>query len=149
MLYLALIAAALVIAGLAFYAGRLLFLLKKQNQRHAVARNKRIVNISESIKTIALALSQQQCDLSEGVIRICRLLDALPVDPKPNYKQDFPHTYTLFSHVSVFDTHDARLALDKRERRRQDRAREEIESQYESKVLDELQKITDFCTSLP
>ena len=148
MLYLAVIGAAIIIGGLAFYAGRLLFLLKKQNQRQEAAKNKRIDNITESIRTIALALSQQQCDLSEGTIRICRLLDALPLDPKPDYSSDFPHIYALFTKVSGFDTHEARQALDKRERRRQDRAREELESQYETKVLSELQKIRDFCASI-
>lgn len=148
MLYALLFIGALVIAALAFYAGRLLFLLKKQNDRQAQARQKRVVTITESIRTIAMAMSQQQCDLSEGAIRICRLLDALPLDPKPSYDSDFPHIYGLFVKVSGFDTHEARQALDKKERRRQDRAREEIEAEYESRVLGELEKITTFCNTL-
>ncbi|MFC3094197.1 DUF2489 domain-containing protein [Alteromonas sediminis] len=148
MFYTILLLGALIIAALAFYAGRLLFLLKKQNERQAVARQKRVATITESVTTIAMAMSQQQCDLSEGAIRICRLLDALPLDPKPDYDQRFPHIYGLFIKVSGFDTHEARMALDKRERRRQDRAREEIEAEYESRVLGELEKITTFCKGL-
>lgn len=140
--------AALVIAGLAFYAGRLLFLLKRQNQRQYEAKQKRIDNITESIKTIALAMSQQQCDLSEGAIRIYRLLEALPLDPRPDYDTQFPQLRELFLKVVGFDTHEARQALDKRERRRQDKAREEIEAEYESRILPELEKITTFCNSL-
>ena len=148
MFYALLFIAAGIIAGLAFYAGRLLFLLKKQNQRQSAAKQKRILNITESINTIALAMSQQQCDLSEGTIRIYRLLEALPLDPRPDYDSQFPQLSALFLKVIGFDTHEARMALDKRERRRQDRARGEIEAEYESKLLPELEKITTFCNSL-
>lgn len=137
-----------IIAGLAFYAGRLLFMLRQQQQRQARARASRIDSITQSIQTIAMAMSQQQCDLSEGVIRICNLLNALPLDPQPAYSNLFPHIHGLFNKVDHFATHEARMALSKQERRQQDKTREEIESQYENQVLEELEKITNFCSSL-
>ncbi|GEA09646.1 DUF2489 domain-containing protein [Alteromonas sp. KUL49] len=85
-IYLAVCFAALIIIGLSFYAGRLLFLLKQQKERQNSVRSKRIYNISESVHVIAMAMEQQQCELSEGVIRIVNLLNALPIDPQPDFK---------------------------------------------------------------
>jgi hypothetical protein len=143
-----LILGALIIAGLAFYAGRLLFLLAQQNERQRKNRQTRIDNITESIETIAKAMEQQQCDLSEGAIRICNLLEALPIDPKPDFRTKFPSIFELFVAISGFATLDARKALDKKTRRAQDREREDIESRHESSVLSELPSITDFCTQI-
>ena len=142
------IAGGLVIAGLAFYAGRLLFLLAQQNQRKQATRQARIENITESIETIAKAMDQQQCDLSEGAIRICNLLEALPIDPKPDFREKFPSIFTFFSAISGFATLEARQALDKKTRRAQDREREEIESHHETSVLAELASIKHFCTEI-
>lgn len=127
-----------IILGLGFYAGKLLFQLKQQTQKQEQARRSRIDTITESIRTIALAMEQQQCDLSEGVIRICNLLDAIPVLPQPNYAKEYPATYGLHEKIRHFPTHDARNALTKQERRQQDKEREEIESQYESDVIKEV-----------
>ena len=149
MLWIVLIGVALlIILALGFYAGRLLFLLKQQNQQHQAARNKRIKNISESIHIIAKAMEQQQCDLSEGVIRIVNLLNALPLNPPPNFKSTYPHIHALFVEVSGFAVLEARQQLTKQERRKQDYAREQIESEFESKVLSELPKLKDYCISL-
>ena len=46
-----------IIIALGFYAGRLLFLLKQQNQRQQQVREQRIATISESIFTIAKAMA--------------------------------------------------------------------------------------------
>lgn len=130
-----------IISGLGFYAGKLLFQLKQQTQKQTEARNKRIANITESIQTIAHAMEQQQCDLSEGVIRICNLLDAIPVLPQPNYALEYPAVYELYAKIRHFPTHDARNALTKQERRRQDKEREEIESQFESDIIKEVGRL--------
>lgn len=128
----------LVILVLGFHAGKLLFQLKAQNQQQHLARQARIDDITQSIRTIALAMEQQQCNLSEGVIRICNLLDAIPVDPRPNYLKEYPMLHQLYEKIRQFDTHDARNALPKTERRNQDNAREQLESEYEFKVLQEV-----------
>tara|TARA_B100002049_G_C16016068_1_gene348056 strand:- start:537 stop:1004 length:468 start_codon:yes stop_codon:yes gene_type:complete len=147
-LIVALIVGVIVILGLGFYAGRLLFQLKQQNQRHASARNARIDTITESIETIAKAMEQQQCDLSEGAIRICNLLSALPLKQPPDYQARFPHIHTLFVEVSGFAILQDRQKLSKAEKQQQDKAREEIESSHESRVLPELSDIKAFCQSI-
>jgi hypothetical protein len=140
--------ALVVILGLGFYAGRLLFLLKQQGQRQDDAKNSRISSITESVILIAKAMEQQQCDLSEGVIRIVNLLNALPLNEPPDFKAIYPQTYALFVEISGFAVLEARQKLSKQERRKQDQVREQIESEYESKVLDELPQLRQYCESL-
>jgi hypothetical protein len=142
------IAALCIILALGFYAGRLLFLLKQQNQRQQKAKNERIETITESVFTIAKAMEQQQCDLSEGVIRIVNLLDALPLNTPPDYKNKFPHIHALFIEVSGFAILEKRQQLTKAERRKQDIAREQIEAEYETRVLSELDGLKMYCCEL-
>lgn len=149
MLFVLLISAGLlIIVGLGFYAGRLLFLLKQQNQRQKIAKDKRIQSITESIHTIAKAMEQQQCDLSEGVIRIVNLLQALPLTTPPDFKARYPNIHALFIEVSGFAVLEARQQLSKQERYKQDYAREQIQSEYESKVLSELPSLKAYCVTI-
>lgn len=140
--------ALLIIIGLGFYAGKLLFLLKQQKAQQEATRTGRVKSISESIALIAKAMEQQQCELSEGVIRIVNLLNALPLVEPPNYKAQYPHIHKLFIEVSGFAILEARQKLTKIERRKQDQAREQIESEYESKVLAELPALRAYCETL-
>ncbi len=148
MLLVLLIIGCLIVASLAFYAGRLLLLLSKQTQQRQQALDDRIDNLSESIVTISKAMLQQQCELSEGAIRICNLLQALPLTPSHDYSTKFPAIFTLFNAISGFATLEARRALDKRSRMLEDRQRQEIESQHETMVLNELESIIQFCTEI-
>ena len=138
--------ALLIILGLGFYAGKLLFLLNQQKKRQEAARQSRIVNITDSVIVIAKAMDQQQCDLSEGVIRIVNLLNALPISSPPDFKAQYIHA--LFTEVSGFAILEERQQLPKSERRKQDIAREQIESEYESKVLEDLPALQSYCGSL-
>ncbi len=142
------IVAGLIILGLGIYAGRLLFLVNTQNQKQNAVRDKRIGNITQSIQTIAFAMMQQQCDLSEGVIRICNLLEALPVDPVPNYADHYPSIYKLFELVKEYPTHDARAAQSKATRRKQDKEREQYESELENDILKEAEVLRSFQVKL-
>jgi len=147
-LTVAIVAGLLIILGLGFYAGKLLFLLKQQNARQKAARDGRIDTITESIVVISKAMQQQQCDLSEGAIRICKLLNALPLEAPPEYKTKFPHIYALYVEISGFAILEERRKLPLKERRKQDVAREQIESEYETKVLAELDDISRWCQQL-
>lgn len=140
--------ALLIILGLGFYAGKMLFLLKQQKARQEATRQSRVENITESLVLIAKAMEQQQCDISEGVIRIVNLLNALPIVEQPDYKTKYPHIYALFTEVSGFAILEERQKLSKAERRKQDIAREQIESEYESKVLSELPALQTYCETL-
>lgn len=141
---IALVIGAVVIAGLSVYAGKLLFLVKAQNTRQQAVRDKRIASMRSSIQTIAFAMQQQQCDLSEGVIRICNLLDALPLNPLPNYPSIYPATHALYEKVKDYPTHEARARLSKSERRAQDKEREQFESELESAILVETEALRNF-----
>ncbi|MBF7074663.1 DUF2489 domain-containing protein [Glaciecola sp. MH2013] len=136
--------AATIIVALGIYAGKLLFLLKQQNQRQLNARNKRITSMVDSIQTIAFAMQQQQCDYSEGAIRICRLLEALPIENIPDYSEHYPAIHKLFDGVRKFPTHEARNALSKKERRAQDKERQQLESEAESAIQQELVLLREF-----
>ncbi len=142
------VAGLIIILALGFYAGRLLFQLKQQNQRQQKARERRTVTIVESIQVIVKAMLQQQCELSEGAIRLCNLLDALPLSSPPDYSLQYPALYELFHKVSGFAILEARTKLPKSERMRQDIAREQIESEYESAVLKELPSLHSYCDTL-
>jgi hypothetical protein len=59
---------ACIIIALGIYAGRLIFMVKRQGEQQQQVRNKRIASKQSSIQTIAFAIQQQQCDLSEGTV---------------------------------------------------------------------------------
>ena len=124
-----------IVAVLAFYAGSLLFKLNTQKRLREQKTQQRIENISESIQTIAKALEQQQCNLSEGCIRLFHLLEALPIKNKPDFSQQFVGLYSLYNEVKGLPTHDMRKAQHKKETKRQDLQREELEAQFESQIM--------------
>ena len=134
----------LIVACLAFYASSLLFKLNKQKRLQNQKRQQRILVITQSIQTISMALEQQQCNLSEGCIRLYNLLECIPIDNRPDYSQHYPALYGLYEKVKNFATHDDRKQLKSSELRRQDEQREEDESQWESKILVEVGRLKNF-----
>jgi len=142
--WIAIALGAIIIVALSIYAGRLLFLLQAQNKRQQAAKHKRIENITQSIQTIAFAMHQQQCELSEGAIRICKLLEALPLNPLPDFQGSYPALHELFDKIKHYPTHDERKALSKAERRKQDKERGQFESELESAILGETELLKQF-----
>lgn len=136
--------AAIIIVGLGVYAGRLLFMLQKQKSQQEEIRSKRVASMQSSIQTIAFAMQQQQCDLSEGAIRICRLLEALPLSPLPDFNKRYPAIHALFELVKDYPTHELRLAMKKQERMQQDKQRQQFESELETKILRETVGLREF-----
>lgn len=135
---------AVVIVSLGIYAGQLLSKLKVQKEKQQQKREERLVNINQSIQTIAFAMLQQQCNLSEGAIRIFKILESVPIIPLPDYGAQYPALFKLYEHVKELPTHEARNELSKKERRLQDRDREQQESELESQILHELESLRDF-----
>ena len=133
-----------IIAGLSFYAGYLVFRLRTQQKLRKQKTQQRINKIFQSIQTIAKTLEQQQCNLSEGCIRIFHLLEALPVKNKPDYSQQFIGIYSLYNQVKDFPTHDVRKAQSKIETKKQDLQREELEAQLESQILRDVSVLKSF-----
>ena len=139
-----LIVAICVVAGLTFYTALLLFKLKVQLKLRDQKTKKRIDNISESIQTIAKALDQQQCNLSEGCIRLFHLIEALPVKNKPDFSLQFLGLYSLYHKVKDLPTHEVRKSQTKMETRQQDLQREELEAQLESQILKDVSVLKNF-----
>lgn len=133
-----------IVIGLAYYAGTLILKLRAQQKLRDEKTQQRIDNISQSIQTIAKALEQQQCNLSEGCIRLFHLLEALPLKDKPDFAQKFTGLYTLYAQVKDLPTHDARKAQSKKETKHQDLQREELESQLETKILTDVSILKTF-----
>lgn len=139
--YVVVALAVVIVAALGFYAGKLLSQLRQQQLKQQKARKARIEKIMESVYTIALAVEQQQCNLSEGAIRLVNLLDSVPVDSPPNCERDYPALFELFTHVKELPTHQERKALDRVLRAKQDQVREELETRLESSILKEVENI--------
>jgi hypothetical protein len=133
-----------IVGSLAFYAGSLIFKLRTQHELRYQKTQQRIDNISESIQTIAKALEQQQCNLSEGCIRLFHLLEALPVKNKPDFAQKFSGLYSLYHQVKDLPTHDARKLQSKKETQQQDLQREELEARLETQILNDISVLTKF-----
>jgi hypothetical protein len=133
-----------IVSSLAFYAGSLIFKLRTQHKLRYQKTQQRIDNISESIQTIAKALEQQQCNLSEGCIRLFHLLEALPVKNKPDFAQKFSGLYSLYHQVKDLPTHDARKLQSKKETQQQDLQREELEARLETQILNDISVLTKF-----
>jgi hypothetical protein len=133
-----------IVGILVFYACSLIFKLRTQRKVRNQKTQQRVDNISESIQTIAKALEQQQCNLSEGCIRLFHLLEALPVKDKPDFSQQFTGLYSLYEQVKDFPTHDVRKSQSKSETKQQDLQREELESQLEYQILKDVSVLKTF-----
>lgn len=134
-----LIVASLIVIGLAFYAGKLLYLLHIQNKARRHKAETRRDYLDESIYTISMAVTQQQCSLSEASIRLCVLLDHL--GDGSHYPDTYPAIHELYYRIRHMPTHDAWKALPKAQRRKMEREREEYEAELETKILREAEQL--------
>ncbi|WP_158965331.1 DUF2489 domain-containing protein [Paraglaciecola sp. L3A3] len=144
MYIIALILAVLIVFAMAFYAGTLLFKLKNQNEARKIKVNKRIANITESIQTIAKAVEQKQCNLSEASIRLYHLLESLPILDKPDFSLQYPGLFELYNAVKDLPTHKDRSQQPKLVTRKQDIQRESLEAKLEPQIIAEMKQLTHF-----
>ncbi|KXI30020.1 DUF2489 domain-containing protein [Paraglaciecola hydrolytica] len=141
MILLLILTAVALIAALAWYAGSLLFKLQLQKQKIENVRTQRLTQILESIHVISLAMAQQQCNLSEGCIRLYHLLESLPIKNKPDFSVKYSGIYALYQEVKDLPTHEARKQLSTLERKLQDIQREEKETHFGSQVLADVARL--------
>src|SRR5690554_6682769 len=138
MVWIALTAGVVIIAALAYYAGSLVGQLRKQREIREQAVAKRNANLYESIATIALAMQQKQCDLSEGALRIAVLLDhlALPqnVQGERTFEQRYPAIHDMYERIKHMPTHEARKQYPRKEIRKMDAEREGYEVELEDAI---------------
>ena len=124
-----------IITWLSWYAGSLLFKLQLQRRKIESVKQQRIDKVGESIRVIALAIEQQQCNLSEGCIRLHHLLESLPINKKMDIWDKYTGIHALYMEVKDLATHQARAQLSLAERKRQDAEREKQEMQFEQLIL--------------
>ncbi|MBO1520516.1 DUF2489 domain-containing protein [Oceanisphaera pacifica] len=138
---MAALAGGLIIVGLAVYAGKLLARLKLQNQYQQQAIDKRNLRILDSIHTIALAMSQDQCNFSEGAIRLTNLLNALQFAEPKDFAIDYPGVYDLYDKVKDMPTHEARKQYKRNQIMRMDLQRAGFEHELEAQIKTEVTRL--------
>ena len=131
-----LLVAVCIIVGMIGYATYLLLALQKQKKALQQARRNRINRIKESIEIIAKAMLNDDCNLSEGVLRLNMLLEPVGMSIKNHVTM-----LQLYEVVETMPTHEARNALKKNERMRLDLQRESAEAALEKNIKLELHQL--------
>ena len=131
-----LLVAVCIIVGMIGYATYLLLALQKQKKALQQARRNRINRSKESIEIIAIAMLNDDCNLSEGVLRLKMLLEPVGMSIKNHVTM-----LQLYEVVETMPTHEARKALKKNERMRLDLQRESAEVALEKNIKLELHQL--------
>ncbi|OEF29426.1 DUF2489 domain-containing protein [Vibrio rumoiensis] len=151
------IVGAIIIVALASYAGFLLIKIKKQKQlieiQQQIAIEKRNNNIFENVSTLCKAGMQQQCDLSEIVIRVYCIMDYVQGDDRVDFSVDYPAIYELYNIVKDMGRGEERQQLEKKVRMKQTLERQKAEARLTDDILKELtqlkQKIEPLNNQIP
>lgn len=138
-----LILAILVVLSMAGYAIYLMLSLRKQNAEQKAllaqvkqAQKARFERIIESIDVIAHAMLSEQCDFSEGVLRLKPLLDVLG-----KQLSQYPAMWALYQVVENMPILDERKALKRNERMKQDLLRQSKEVELEEQIKAECHQL--------
>lgn len=130
-----LILAALIVAALAFYAGSLLRQLQQQKQQAAAQLKEKQLYLTSSITLICKAMREEQCELSEGALRLWVLLDHLAPERQPDPVSSYPGLHQMYQVVKDMPTHQARKEQDKKLTRQQDKLRLQAELELKEAIL--------------
>jgi len=143
MWYLIISIAALVIAALGFYAGQLLWQLKQQKLTQQAELKKRLDYLTHSINHISRAMQAEQCDYSEGVLRVWVLLDHYNKEqPEPkDYASLYPGFASLYDVIKDMPTHDARKKYSKKDIHKLDLKRWRAEQEFGEQIAKDLESI--------
>lgn len=145
-----------IIAGLAFYAGRLLVQVKAQQEKQAkelAKRQKKIAErnakLSDSINLIARAMKEKQCEYSEGCLRIWVLMSQYQFSQAVELEKEYEHVFKMYDVVKDMPTHDARKKYSKKEIFKMDSKRWRMEKELEEGILAEAAKLEEFFPADP
>lgn len=97
--------------------------------------------IIHSIAVIAQAMVNDECNISEGTIRLKNLIDNLFLSDEQ--KKPFEPLETFYLSVKDFDTHEARNQLPEIERKKQDRKRHFLEAKHQVAILEIAQRLVN------
>lgn len=131
--------AALILISLGGYALHLMLKVRAQKKHEQAlikqakqAQKDRYIRILDSIEVIARAMISEQCDLSEGVLRLKPLLDVLG-----RKLSDYTAMWALYGVVENMPILDERKNLKRNERMKLDLEREAKEAELESDIKNE------------
>lgn len=130
------ILAGLVLLSMAGYALSLFLKLRRQKMALKQAKNARYLNILDSLDVIARAMLVEQCDFSEGVLRLKPLLDVLG-----RKLSIYPAMWALYQVVETMPIREARKALKRNERMKLDLQREAKEAELSEAIKTELKQL--------
>jgi len=147
----ALLIGIVIVLALAFYAGKLLKQLtqqKEQQQKAQLAQQQALNNhdkkVFDSVLLITRAMQQEQCEFDEGCWRLSVLLSSLKT--VTGLSTQFPAIFGLYDEIKDLAILDARKALDKKERMREDYKRMTALSQMQESVVVELNSLHQYTT---
>jgi len=157
---IALVIGALIIAGLSFYAGKLIWQVKAQNELIAKKRaeheaeqkkkrQERNAKLADSINIIAKAMNQKQCEYSEGCLRIWVLISQYSFEKVINLEETYPGIHQMYEVVKDMPTHDARKKYSKKEIFKMDTERWRAEERFEKDILKDCEKLISEFQALP
>lgn len=148
---IALVLAVIIIASLAFYAGKLLKQLKAQNlaeQQAELAKQQALKKhdhkVLASAKIIVRAMQEEQCDFSEGCWRLSVLLDSLKLSSE--LAPQFPAIFKLYNEIKHLSILADRKQLDKKQRMKEDYQRMTAEAQLRSEIVTDLDLLQQYVT---
>lgn len=139
----------LIIAGLAYYAGKLLMQLKQQKQQqeqaeheHKLALHKHDKKVLDSVVIIVRAMKEEQCEFAEGCWRLSVLLDSLKTSEGLNLQ--FPAIFELYDKIKHLSILDERKQLAKKQRMKQDLERMKIETELRHQVSKDIELLHQY-----
>lgn len=149
------IIAVVIIISLSFYIGVLARRIKtlKEAQRHIAEQQKqqaelktkqRNDNICESIRLIAHATAQKQCNVSEAAIRLTVLLETVDIDHEIDIEKEYPALSDLFNKVKDMPTHDERKKIVGKKLKMLDMQRKVFEDELEESIIQEAMRLKTF-----
>lgn len=147
--------AVIVILGLAFYAGTLIHKIKvhntlnlqreeQQQAQAALKKQQRNNNICASIRVIARATTQKQCNVSEAAIRLTVLLETLLLEKAIDIEKEYPALSELFGKVKDMPTHEQRKKVSGKALKKLDKQRQVFEAELEQKIIEEAARLENF-----
>lgn len=135
--------AALILISMAGYAIHLIMRVKIQKRREQAliekakqSQKERYLRILESIDIISRAMISEQCDLSEGVLRLKPLLDVL--GKKLSYYNAMWSLYQVVENMPILEE---RKNLKRNERMKLDLEREVKEAELETEIKIESEQL--------
>ncbi|KAF7768941.1 hypothetical protein PCIT_a3470 [Pseudoalteromonas citrea] len=157
---IAIVVGAAIIAGLSFYAGKLLWQLKaqkieiekKQVEQQAKlkeARQTRNAKLADSINLLARAMKEKQCEYSEGCLRIWVLISQYSFDKEISLSDTYPGVHQMYEEVKDMPTHESRKKYSKKEIFKMDKQRWRAEERLENAIMADCEKLSSEFQALP